>query len=62
MYVYMHIHTAIRLRKMGEAQSLPLDTLLSTLNDAITKNLELNQITNFVIKPKEVKEVSPPTA
>jgi len=43
---------AIRLRKVGEAESLPLDTLLSSLKEAIDNNWELNQISTFVPKPK----------
>jgi threonyl-tRNA synthetase len=47
---------AIRLRKVGEVKSLQLDVLLTTLKDGIDKNLELNQISNFVVKPIVPKE------
>ena len=49
---------AIRCRKVGEVQPLPLDTLLTTLKDSIEKNLELYQISNFVPKPPAPKDAS----
>jgi threonyl-tRNA synthetase len=50
-------HIAIRLRKIGEADSLDLDVLLNSLKMAIDQNLELNQVNTFIPKQKTETKV-----